>query len=165
MFLRVFFAFFYMGPPFGTPLSNALLVALPGLAFRLLTTPSFPLEDLPDVRSMVVNPEGPGNDLRHPGQGPQIRGVPMRPGPFQEQIQEARSLFAAQPGRPAGSRLGPECLRVAGLDIGLPAAHGGGGTTDLSGDFPHLEALFEQSDGPVSPGLQCCGGSMWSHAG
>ena len=164
MLLRVFFAFFYMGPPFGTPLSDAFLVALPGLAFRLLTTPSFLVEDLPDVRRMVVNPEGPGNDLRHPGQGPQIRGEPIRPGPFQEQIQEARSLFAAQPGRPAGSRLGPEGLRVAGLDLGLPTAHGGGGTTDLSGDFPHLEALFEQSDGPVSPGLQCRGGSMWSHA-
>jgi hypothetical protein len=123
MLLRVFWAFFYMGPPFGTPLSNALLVALPGLAFRLLTTPSFPVEDLPDVRGMVVNPEGLGNDVRNPGQGPQIRGVPMRPGPFQEQLQEAQSLFVAQPRRPAGSRLGPECIRDSGLDLGRPAAH------------------------------------------
>lgn len=146
------------------PFSDARLVALPGLTFRFLTTPSFPVEDLPDVRGMVVNIEGLGNDLRYSGQGPQIRGVTVRPGPFQQQRQEARSLFVAQPGGPAGSRLRPQRLRGAAMDLGFPAAHGGGGAADLAGDFSHLEASFEQGNGPASPGLQCCGGSMWSHA-
>ena len=163
MLLPALRAFFYMGPPLGPPLFYGPLVSLPGPALRFLTTPPLPAQDLPDVGGVVANPKGPGDDLSHPGQGPQIRGVPVGRSPLQEQIQEPRSLSGGQARRPAGGWFGPERVRASGLDLGLPTADGCGRAIDLPGHLPHPKAIFEERDGPAAPGFQCSGRPVWSH--
>ena len=163
MLLPALLAFFYMGPPLGPPLLYGLLVPLPGLTLRFLTTPPLPAQDLPDMGGVVANSEGPGDDLGHPGQGPQIRGVPLGRGPLQEEVQQPRSLSGGQTRRPAGGRFRPERIRASGLDLGLPSADGCWRAADFPGHFPHPEAIFEERDGPAAPGFQCGGIPIWSH--
>lgn len=163
MHLPDFRAFFYMGPPLGPPLLYCILVPFPGPALRFLTAPSLPAQNLPDVGGVIANPEGFGDDLGHPGQGPQIRGEPVGRGPFKEQIQQPRSLSGCQARRPAGRRFGSERIRASGLDLGLPTADGCGRATYLPGHFPHPEAIFDELDGPAAPGFQCGWCPIWSH--
>ena len=163
MLLPALLAFFYMGPPLGPPLFYGPLVSLPGPALRFLAAPPLPTQDLPDVGGVIADPEGPGDDLGHPGQSPQVRGVPVGRGPLEEQFQQPRPLPGVQARRPAGGRFGSERIRASGLDIGLPTADGCRRAADLPGHLPHPVAIFDERDGPAAPGFQCGGRPIWSH--
>src|SRR5574337_725655 len=60
-------AFFYMRPPLCAPALDGRLVALSGLAFRLLTAPAFAAEDPPHMRGVIGDAEGPSDDRSDPG--------------------------------------------------------------------------------------------------
>jgi len=78
--------FFYLGPPLALPFFRGPLVPLSDLPLRFLTTLSLSTQDHPYIGGVVAEPKGLGNDLGHPGQGPQIRGIPVDRRPLQEQI-------------------------------------------------------------------------------
>src|SRR3990170_4687398 len=100
-------AFFYMGPAFCPPFPNAVLVSLPGSPLRFLTTPSLSTQNLPDVSGVVANCKGTSDDFGHAAQGPELRGISVRGGPFEQELQKSCSLASTQQSWPTGCGLRP----------------------------------------------------------
>src|SRR5208337_309260 len=157
-------AFFYMRPGLGSPPLDRHLVPLLRPALRLLTAPALAAEDLPDVRGVVGDPEGPGNHRGDPRQGPERGAEAVGGRSLEEQLQQLGALPGRDPGRPPGRRLRPQPVGAAAPDFDLPAADRGGGAADLPGDLAHPEPRGEEGDGPAPPRFQICEAAVWSHA-
>ncbi len=153
-----------MRPALGAPALDGHLVAFPGPTLRLLATPSFPAEDLPDVGGVVADAKGAGDDFGDSGQRPQIGTEPVRPSPPQEGLQQLGALSRCDPRRPPRRWLGPQGIGATRPDFGLPPTHGRRRTADLSRDLAHPKPILEEGDGPPPPRFQLCGTALGSHA-
>jgi hypothetical protein len=100
-----------------------------------------------------------GNSLR----GPQLGPVSVCHGPLGQETNESLFLLRGQSGRPAGCRLGFQCLLPTGLQGIAPTHNAARMATYTSGNLMQGEFLFQERNHTTSTLLQQFWRSLRSH--
>jgi len=100
-----------------------------------------------------------GNSLS----GPQLRSVPMRHRPLDQEMNKLLFLFQRQSGRPSGGRFGFQCFLPAGLQGITPSHYTTRMATDTSGDLMERQILFQKPNHVTPTLFQQFGRPLRSH--